>query len=211
MYWQVLLVVGRLSRHSILWPLLQDLIHDASLGRRGLATIDAPPKLEILWMAFRGSRMDCRGVLLVPVYVARRHGSNKLGIACTFMPKLLQCIDFGFARTFSCPLNVETDSINRLVLRAGFSIARWLVPPSLAIFSVVVESNCRGVQFGSPIVLVLCSRCSGLPVLQLLRDWACGPVAESVLRNMVILDPNLSHGSIFHMARSIRTPGIGPL
>jgi hypothetical protein len=47
-----------------------------------------------------------------------------------------------------------------------------------------------------PIVVVLCSRGSGRTVLQLLRDSACGPVADSGLRNMVILNPNLSHGSI---------------
>jgi hypothetical protein len=93
-------------------------------------------------------------------------------------------------------VNVETGSIHRLVIGTDSPNTRWLVPPSLAIFSVVVESNCRGVQFGSPIVLVLCSRCSGRPVLQLLCDWACGPVADSGLRNMVILNPNLSHGSI---------------
>jgi hypothetical protein len=58
------------------------------LGRQQLASIDAPPKLEVSWLAFRGSLMGCRGVLLVPVYVARRHGSNKLGIACTCMPRL---------------------------------------------------------------------------------------------------------------------------
>jgi len=47
-----------------------------------------------------------------------------------------------------------------------------------------------------PVVVVLCSRGSGRTVLQLLRDSACGPVADSGLRNMVILNPNLSRGSI---------------
>jgi len=47
-----------------------------------------------------------------------------------------------------------------------------------------------------PVVVVLCSRGSGRTVLQLLRDSACGPVADSGLRSMVILNPNLSHGSI---------------